>query len=197
MNCDKDYPIFPLSQPLFPQQVMPLQIFEQRYLDLVSRCLKDNRTFGIVLIREGREVGQPALTFQVGVEARIVDWDQLPNGLLGIKIRGERKFRLESTRIETDKLTLGDVQWLPEEDAHPIPEPFNHLFLLLEDLREHPAVKAMGFPEVTDSRALGWQLTQLLPMTMPERINLLSLGDPIQRLQRLAILIEQLGQQSE
>ncbi len=194
MSATTDYPLFPLSQPLFPQQVIPLKIFEQRYLDLISRCLKEGSTFGVVQIREGREVGNVPLIFQVGVEARIVDWSQMPNGLLGIQIRGERKFSVTGTRIGERNLTLAEVEWLPDEPELPIPPHFDGLVELQKQLTQHPVVQAMNLPQLTDSRTLGWQLSMLLPMSMPERVNLLSLSDPLLRLEKLAVIVEQLGE---
>lgn len=193
-NSSSQYPLFPLSQPLFPQQVIPLKIFEARYLDLVSRCLKEQTTFGVVQIREGREVGQPALTYQIGVEARIVDWNQMPNGLLGIQIQGERKFRVESTEVSSSKLSVATVHWLAQEPSIPIADHFDGLVQLLEQLRRHPVVQQMGLPDISDSRALGWQLTQLLPMSTPERMQLLAQDDPILRLEQLALVVERLSE---
>jgi Lon protease-like protein len=82
-----ELPLFPLSGVLLPFGRIPLQIFEQRYLDLVRDCMKSGTDFGVVWIRRGEEVAQrgrvaPDLG-DYGTCARIVDWDQLPNGLLG------------------------------------------------------------------------------------------------------------------
>ncbi len=187
------YPLFPLSQLLFPEQEMSLKIFEPRYLAMISRCLKEDTTFGVVLIREGREVGQPPLIFQIGVQARIVDWNQLPGGLLGITVRGERKFRVLSSEINDDKLMLADVNWLEEEPSQEIPDHFDGLVALLGQLCEHPAVQGLNLPRAQDSRMLGWQLTQLLPMNLPDRVALLGMNDPLQRLQQLAHLVERLS----
>ena len=87
-----ELPLFPLSAVLLPHGRMPLQIFEQRYLDLVRETLRSDSQFGVVWIRQGSEVAQrgraaPELG-DYGTSARIVDWDQRPNGLLGITIEG-------------------------------------------------------------------------------------------------------------
>ena len=82
------YPLFPLQQCLLPGQRLALQIFEPRYLRLISDCLKADRGFGVVQIHEGREVGQLPTIYPVGTEAVIVDWYQQPDGLLGIEIEG-------------------------------------------------------------------------------------------------------------
>jgi uncharacterized protein len=184
-------PLFPLSQLLLPKQRMPLQIFEPRYLDLVSRCLKQQSSFGVVQIREGKEVGTVPQVFQFGVEAKIVDWDQLPNGLLGITVQGGRKFSLHSSAIDEMNLLSGEIEWLPDEWYEPIPDEYDGLTLLLQELRQHPVVQELGLPEIEDdSSQLGWQLLQLLPFPSSEKVALMSLQDPLLRLERLAEQIE-------
>lgn len=173
---------------------MSLQIFEPRYLSLVSRCLKQDTSFGVVQIREGREVGQAPLIFQFGVEAKIVDWDQLNNGLLGITIEGRRKFTVDGTHIADNQLLMADVSWLAEEDRRPIPDRFDGLVELIEQLRQHPAVSVLKLPEVQNSRDLGWQLCQLLPLSAPDKVALLSLDDPDIRLEHLAERVSRLSE---
>lgn len=189
--------LFPLSNPLFPEQKMTLQIFEPRYVSLVSRCMKNDEGFGVVQIREGREVGRAPQVFQFGVEARIIDWEQLENGLLGITIQGCRKFTLQSTQIEKDQLMTADVTWLPEEPCRPVPDDYDGLLDLAVELREHPVVSRLNLPEIQNSRDLGWQLCQLLPLSLPDKVALLSLSDPDLRLEQLAERISRLGRGEE
>ncbi|HCD53950.1 MAG TPA: ATP-dependent protease, partial [Halieaceae bacterium] len=90
-----ELPLFPLSAVLLPYGKMPLQIFEQRYLDLVRDCMKSGTDFGVVWIRRGEEVavkGSRQQLGDLGTLARIVDFDQLPNGLLGVTIEGRERF---------------------------------------------------------------------------------------------------------
>lgn len=187
--------LFPLSNPLFPEQKMTLQIFEPRYVSLVSRCMKNDEGFGVVQIREGREVGRAPQVFQFGVEARIVDWEQLENGLLGITIQGCRKFTLSSTRVEADQLMMAEVNWLPEEPCEPIPDHYDGLLDLAAQLRQHPVVSQLNLPEIRNSRDLGWQLCQLLPLSPPDKVALLSLSDPGLRLEHLAERVSRLGRE--
>jgi len=187
--------LFPLSNPLFPGQTLSLQIFEPRYLSLVSRCLKHEETFGVVQIREGREVGQPPLIFQFGVEARIVDFNQLDNGLLGITIEGVRKFVVEATAIEDDTSMTANIRWLNEESITAIPERFDGLVELLQQLQQHPAVSVLKLEPAQSSRDLGWQLCQLLPLSAPDKIALLSLDDPELRLEHLAERVARLSEE--
>ncbi len=186
-------PLFPLAEALFPEQFMDLQIFEPRYLKLVSLCFKEQVTFGVVQIREGREVGVGAQIFNFGVEAKIIDFEPLPNGLLGIRIEGRRKFTVKSTEVGALNQLQAEVEWLPDEPIEPIPEDFDGLELLLSELSQHPAVQPLGLKSPKDARQLGWQLCQLLPLSAPDKVALLSLGDPILRLEHLADRVERLG----
>jgi len=188
-------PLFPLAAPLFPEQVMPLQIFEPRYIKLISDCLKAQQGFGVVQIREGHEVGGGAQIFQFGVEAQIIDFEQLPNGLLGIQVVGRRKFSVTSTEQGQMNQLLAEVAWLIDEPPTVVPDDFDGLRLLLDDLKLHSAVRALQLPECLDARHLGWQLCQLLPLDAPDKVALLSLDDPIERLDHLAERVEQIGRE--
>jgi Lon protease-like protein len=110
-------PLFPLGVVLFPGGPLPLRIFEPRYLSMVSRCLRDDCEFGVLLIVAGREAGDVARTTGVGTLARIVDWSQGADGLLNITARGTRKFRLLAESRQPDGLHVGDVALLPPEPA--------------------------------------------------------------------------------
>ncbi|MBL4827474.1 MAG: LON peptidase substrate-binding domain-containing protein [Spongiibacteraceae bacterium] len=105
-------PLFPLSAVLLPHGRMPLQIFEPRYLDLVSECLKTDTGFGVVWLSQGSEVlTKPTQNSvngtyaNIGTYAKIVDWDKLSNGLLGITVEGEKKFRLLSSQKKSKSST--------------------------------------------------------------------------------------------
>lgn len=85
-------PLFPLNTVLFPGCNLDLQIFEARYLDMIGRCMKQGVGFGVVCILEGSEVGAAPEGFaMVGCEARIIDFQQQDNGLLGIRVQGGRR----------------------------------------------------------------------------------------------------------
>src|SRR6202040_504263 len=106
--------LFPLNIVLFPDGPLPLRIFETRYVDMVRRCMRETQTFGVVLIREGSEVG-PAETFDVGTLAKIVDFHQLSDGLLGLSCVGAQRFRIRSRSRQADGLNLGEVDYLAVE----------------------------------------------------------------------------------
>src|SRR5215831_15238826 len=108
-------PLFPLNTVLFPGGVLPLRIFEPRYLDMVKRCMREGNAFGVVLIRSGNETQSTVATHDVGTLARIVDFDQLPDGLLGITTRGTQRFRACEKHVQDDGLHVGQIQLLSLE----------------------------------------------------------------------------------
>jgi len=187
-------PLFPLSTLLLPGMRMPLQIFEQRYLAMVSDCLKSDSGFGVVLIREGHEVGEVPQVFSVGVYGRIVDWDKQTNGLLGITVLGERKFRTVSMAAQPDKLLMAEVEFLPDEPVAEIEDRHMDLVALAQQLSEHPAVARLGLPTIKDASTLGWQLTQLLPLSNPDKVALLEMDDPLLRLDELDERVQRLSE---
>ena len=88
-----DLAIFPLNTVLFPGGLLPLRIFEQRYMEMAKACLKNDEHFGICLIRSGREVGAPAVPESIGSTAKIVEWDMQQLGVLSVKVQGGQRFR--------------------------------------------------------------------------------------------------------
>ena len=89
MSAAGELPLFPLGTVLFPGGPLRLRIFEPRYLDMVRQCLRGSRPFGVVLILEGLEAGAAASVATTGTSARLVDFDTLPDELLGIDCLGE------------------------------------------------------------------------------------------------------------
>lgn len=187
-----EIPLFPLGTVLFPAGPLPLRIFETRYIDLVRRCLRDDTGFGVVMILEGAEAGGgPATICNVGTYARIVDFSQQPDGLLGIQALGERRFRILERRRAKDSLHLADVEWLPDEIEVPLPAEFAELGPALEHV-----IEQVGPPYSTLLRRLddaGWvanRLTELLPLSPGHKQHCLELDDPVERLRFLRPLFE-------
>ena len=87
--------LFPLNSVVFPHQKLPLNIFEPRYLKLIENCHKESRAFGVCLIKEGKEVGAPAMPFKTGTSVVITEFEKVSDTLLRIMVRGERRFRIE------------------------------------------------------------------------------------------------------
>lgn len=179
-------PLFPLSTVLFPGGPLKLRIFEVRYVDMIGRCLRENTGFGVALIVEGREAGGPARTASVGTMARIVDFEQLSDGLLGITARGEQRFRIVSSHRQADGLNLAEVTWLEEEAAIAVPPEHEILAELLHQaFIRVAAIYGEDPPRYDDATWVGLRLAEILPLPMEERQECLEMTDAVERLERL------------
>ncbi len=187
-------PLFPLDSVLFPGCPLDLQLFEPRYLSMLSRCLKQGSGFGVVAILDGREVGDaPVSVADIGCEARIIDWQQRPNGLLGIRVEGARRFRVEHAEVQADQLSVASVVWLDEPAELELQEPQDDLQALLLALAEHPRVIEMGISgAVIGQLQLANQLAYLLPFSVEQKLELLRLADPVACLHLIQRWLEQM-----
>ncbi len=186
--------LFPLDNVLFPGCPLDLQLFEPRYLSMLSRCLKQGEGFGVVSILAGHEVGAaPARVSDIGCEARIIDWQQRPNGMLGIRVEGARRFRVERAKVQADQLSVAEVLWLPEPAEQALGCAHDDLQALLLALAEHPRITAMGMGGVVNGQ---WQLLNqlgyLLPFSLAQKLELLSLNEPHECLQLIQRWLAQL-----
>ena len=185
----KDLPLFPLGTVLFPDGLLPLRLFEQRYLDMAKVCLRDAAPFGVCLIREGAEVGAPATPEAVGCIARIVQWDMQQLGVLQIVAQGAERFRIIERRLQQDGLARATVELLPEETDAPVPERLAACKQLLERVVAQHGERIFAKPFRLDSSAwVGARLAEVLPLPGPARQQLLEL-DGLPRLAALERLI--------
>ena len=188
------YPLFPLNTVLFPGCILDLQIFEARYLDMVSACMRRGEGFGVVALLEGREVGEAARRFStLGCEALILDFQQRPNGLLGIRVEGGRRMRVGEVGVQADQLTLAEVGWLDEVEDAPLLAEHADLAALLSALAEHPLVAGLSMGGVVaGQQALANQLAYLLPFSIEQKLQLLQLDAPLQRLELIQYLLDRM-----
>ncbi|MBK5537345.1 LON peptidase substrate-binding domain-containing protein [Pseudomonas sp. TH05] len=186
--------LFPLNTVLFPQCILDLQVFEARYLDMIGRCMKQGSGFGVVCILEGEEVGNvPEGYALIGCEALITDFHQQDNGLLGIRVKGGRRFRVLSSEVQKDQLVVAQVEWLDEAPEQPLQDEDADLIALLKALAEHPMVEALNMgTEATGQQSLANQLAYLLPFSELDKLDLLQLDDPQQRLDAIQALLDEL-----
>ncbi|HEV3425344.1 MAG TPA: LON peptidase substrate-binding domain-containing protein [Paraburkholderia sp.] len=113
-----DVPLFPLHTVLFPDGLLPLKIFEARYLDMARDCLRETTPFGVCLLKSGGEVAQPdepSVPENIGCLAEIEQCDVETFGMLLIRARGTRRFRLLSHRVEPGGLLVGMAEPLPDD----------------------------------------------------------------------------------
>ena len=187
-------PLFPLNTVLFPGCVLDLQIFEARYLDMIARCMKQGTGFGVVCILEGEEVGDaPQGIARVGCEALVRDFQRQDNGLLGIRVEGGRRFEVLDTELQRDQLMVAEVEWLDEVPEQPLAEEDQDLLALLKALAEHPMVAALNMStEVAGQQSLANQLAYLLPFAEEDKLQLLLVNDPQQRLDGIQVLLDEM-----
>ncbi|MBS0381684.1 MAG: LON peptidase substrate-binding domain-containing protein [Proteobacteria bacterium] len=183
----RELPLFPLNAVLFPGSTLGLRIFEARYLDMLRECARGDGVFGVCLIMEGNETGEPASPAAVGTLARIVDFDTMPDGLLGISVTGGARFRVQKSRIRNNGLVIGDVREWPDEPGVPVPVEFSLLPTILERLAEQAGLAWRNGPRerYDDASWVGFRLAELLPLGDLERQHLLELTDPMERLAAL------------
>ena len=182
--------LFPLNIVLFPGGALPLRIFETRYVDMVRRCMRGSQAFGVALIREGKEVG-PAETFDVGTLAKIVDFHQLSDGLLGLSCVGEQRFRIRSRGRQADGLNLAEVDWLAPEPTVAVPERHARLSELLKSVLPQLGEVYTGIEMRLDDAAwVGHRLAEILPIPLADKQRCLELDDPIERLDVLSPLVK-------
>ncbi len=185
-----DLPLFPLGTVLFPGGLLPLRLFEQRYLEMAKQCLRDGLPFGVCLIREGVEVGEPATPEPVGSIARIAQWDMQQLGLLQIVAKGERRFRIVERRLQADGLARAQVELLPEEADAPVPEHLAACRTLLERIAaEHGELFAQPY-RMDSSAWVGARLAEVLPLSGAAKQQLLEM-DGLPRLETLGRLVLQ------
>ena len=183
-------PLFPLRTVLYPGGPLPLRIFEQRYLDMISRCLKNDEAFGVVLIRVGNEVG-PAEVYDVGTLATITDWYQGSDGLLGVTATGRERFRILSSERQPDGLLVSEAELLAPEPATALPAdyaPLAHILggvlddlgRLYENLEKH----------YDDASWVGFRFAEILPITAEQKQACLEMDDPRERLDSMRAILE-------
>lgn len=188
---NEDIPLFPLATVLFPGGPLGLRIFEQRYLQMVRNCTRDQSCFGICLMLEGAKAGAPALPAAVGTLARITDFYSQPDGLLGISVEGGARFRVLRTRVRDNGLVRGEVRYWPDEPVVPVPPEFG----LLADILERLVGQVGGWwrdvprERYDDASWVGFRLAEFLPLKPTERQQVLELTDPLERLRVLRDLL--------
>lgn len=182
--------LFPLNTVLFPGGLLPLRIFETRYVDMVGRCMRGGEAFGVVLVRGGSDTDREVDTAAVGTSARIVDFQTLEDGLLGILCHGERRFRIGARSRRPDGLNCAVIDWLEDARA-PVSDEFRPLVAVLR--RALSQLKTLGRhmqPDYEDACWIGYRIAELLPLEHRLQQQLLETDDPQARLGLLAPLLD-------
>jgi Lon protease-like protein len=160
---------------------------------MVAECLRTQSGFGVVLIREGGEVGAAGLRHEVGTLARVRDWNMRPDGLLGITAYGEQRLRIVSLEVLDNQLSVARAVLLPRETRQPLPRQYAPLGDLVRTLLSRLDSPYADLPPAYDDAGwVGSRLTELLPVDPLDKQRLLVMEDPLGRLSALAGLLERL-----
>lgn len=207
-------PLFPLKTVLFPGRLLPLKVFEQRYIDMTKACLKDELPFGVCLITRGEEVVQrvvqpaaqrttqrdesaataPVDFARIGTQASIVSWDMPQLGILHLKTEGGTRFQVQSSSVSDDGLVVAQVTPLPPEPATELPEAFAPLASLLELMINRAGRENFSAElALNDASWVGYRLAELLPLPLPIKQTMLEINDSAVRLKVLAQFLKQQG----
>ena len=184
-------PLFPLNTVLFPGGILPLKIFEQRYLDMTAACLKEGSAFGVCLIDSGAEIGEAALPHLVGTLANITNCDMEQLGILQIDALGGRRFRIIDHEVGASKLLEATVELLTEQEA-PMPQNRERLLPLLQRVVSDLGPERMPPPHRYDDASwVGYRISEVLPIQNLAKQKLLELDDPLARLEILEKFLDQ------
>lgn len=205
-----DIPLFPLHTVLFPDGVLPLRIFEARYMDMVRDCMKDDAPFGVCLITRGAEVGGVAHTEAVGCLASIRAWDMQQLGLLHLRTVGTQRFRIRRSHAQSNGLVRGEVELIDPDEDMPIQREHKPcadlLARIIDDLGAQIAERRRtsdedgavlgGLPfaepyRMDSSVWVGNRLCEVLPVPLKAKQKLMELDDAHTRLEIVAQYLRQ------
>ncbi|VAW50888.1 Uncharacterized protein, similar to the N-terminal domain of Lon protease [hydrothermal vent metagenome] len=187
--------LFPLNTVLFPGSILPLQIFEQRYLSLIKNCMKQQTGFVTVLISEGKEVGTAPQIYCYGCYVEIIDWQSLDNGLLGITVQGKYRTQLSNSSVKDSGLLLAETNPIKStlDENSTLPEAFRPLSDTLKELLAHPfAERYKNKVDFNNTADICYRLGELLPIDNKQKQLLLEAKTTEQMLDLLALHISTL-----
>ena len=171
-----------------------MRVFEVRYVDMTRDRMKHGEPFGVCLIREGSEVGAPAVPENIGCLAKILDWDMREQGILNLKTRGEQRFRILDRETSAQGLITANVELIPPDSEVPVPAKFAACAGLLEMVVLDQGNSVFAEPHAFDDAAwVSYRLTEILPVPLVAKQRLLELTDSLTRLSILHRFLESRG----
>ena len=197
MEKETSSALFPLSVNVLPGAYLPLQIFEPRYIDMISECLANSEGFCIVLFKdEEKEENKEYLPHHnIATYVEIVDFNKLDNGLLGITVQGKYKIRIEEAWKQQDELLLGKIEKINEEDDNLSNEPeYLDLWNMVKEITNHPEIKKLNLDlDLNSSISVCYILASVLPLRPQEKQTILEFENNRDKLDYLKALIKRLG----
>ncbi len=198
---EKNLPLFPLQTVVFPQARLPLSIFEPRYVEMIERCLDQDLAFGTVLIKEGSEVGEPAVPHQVGTIARIVDVARLDDGRMNVIAAGITRFKISEYYTDLPYMTARVQVWRDEDvdiaKAEPVrrkaARSFERYVRALQNIAasdEQEETEDKPFQAPKDPTLLSYLIASNLQVSNQDKQSLLEAETTIARLRREILFME-------
>ena len=185
-------PLFPLNVVLFPEGELKLRIFEPRYIDMVSDCLRNDTGFGVCLIQEDKDMSKSAYFFSIGTYAKIIDWSQMKDVLLGIVIKGEKRFRVNSHKSSKNNLRVGEIDWLSDDD-NPMPSCYQNFSDLLKEIVVRYELPIGNMPDRFDeANWVSERLAELLPFDLPIKQEILEMNSASNRFEYMETLLKKI-----
>ena len=189
-----ELPLFPLTTVLFPGGVLPLKVFEQRYMDMAKRCLQDESLFGVCLIKEGVEVGATAIPHMIGTLARIGHWDMAQLGVLNLRAIGAQRFQVLDYQTQEDGLLLAQAIKLPLEPTIPLPPEHAACAAVLKRIVAHVGKEKFEPPfDFDDGVWTSYRLAEIMPIKATAKQDMLEMNDTLIRLDVLHKFLAQQG----
>ncbi|MDA8613819.1 LON peptidase substrate-binding domain-containing protein [Gammaproteobacteria bacterium] len=189
-------PVFPLGLVVLPGTIQTLQIFEPRYLSMVKNCMNTDTGF-VITLSKSNQSGE-AFMLQ-GTFVEIIDFNQLPNGLLGITVQGSQKVSIRSVEQLESGLHYASITPIaePAVDDQAVLAQFPELINVLSQLKEYPHVKSLPLEiDLLSAESVSYQLAGLIPLTPMQKQALLEAFDATQRMNILAKLINKISENS-
>lgn len=189
MNNIAQIPLFPLPSIVLPEGVLPLRLFEQRYINMVKTCFKTATGFGVCLIKDGSDEGSPAIPYPQGTLVSIIDFDQGRDGLLHITTQGDREFDLHDFKVKDDGLLVGNVTFRPSAVPAEMSPDAQGLARKLDVILEYlePGVY-YEHKRLDDADWVCNRLLELLPIASDMKYDLLSMDNNTLRIEALAAM---------
>lgn len=184
-------PLFPVHSVLFPGATLSLRIFEPRYTEMISDCVKNEKGFGVCLISEGDEVGLAAISHEVGTIAYVIDWHMRKDDILGVVVRGKQRFKINRQAVASNQLLSAEIELIKPEVHIEVPVELKHLIDVLEEqISQAPKKYEASDLKYDDASWVGFRLAELLPLRLSQKQYFLELDDPLLRLERLDDVLE-------
>jgi Lon protease-like protein len=185
-------PIFPLNTVLYPEGMLQLKIFEQRYLDMTKACLRDASGFGVCRIAEGSEVGLPAVPVSVGCTASIEEWEMPHLGVFHLNTRGRQPFRIVGQMEQRNGLIQAEIEFLEDLHGELNVDAFAFCRRVLEQVVNRIGTEYFFPPaEYENPRWVSYRLAEVLPLEASEKQALLETRADAERIARLYALLKQ------